>query len=273
MLKQVITLELSGKGDALDPESFALAVENLVALLKAVDAKMWPVSTPRYRWRIVAVGMHSPLRLTIEASKAIDEAPDADVVGSTMSGLTALESDKTRLPPRYFDSLALGFAKKFVGVYRGSVMTLAIEAPGRVTVRPSLCVAAAVDVLSEQQKAIPYEKYGSVGGVLRRVTLDERQDHEASDLQLIDIDSGQLIECRLNPQQARKLGAFIGRRVVLYGAVRFNAQRLPQKISVEEYRVIKEKLPTLEDLHAAKIDITGGEDAADFIAHLRGDGE
>jgi hypothetical protein len=32
-----------------------------------------------------------------------------------------------------------------------------------------------------------------------------------------------------------------------------------------------EPLPTIEDLHAMKIDITGGEDAADYVHRIRGD--
>lgn len=276
MLKQEITIILSGKADTITPESVAVAVESLAALLKSVDSNLWQVGKPRYRWKVTAVGMRSPFRMKIEADLLLADSPHADVAGHVMGGLRTLDQRTVTRVPAYFKEADLAAAKALVEVYRDSVSNILIESPDREPVSPSLRVARNVDRLTEKPKANPFDAYGSIDGTLRRATIDPRPGRQKYELQIIDRITDQVVECDVSPTLAERLSALLGKRVVLYGIVRYTVDHIPTRIAVsdDDYQLIDDtKLPSLDDLHRIGISITGGQDAADYVEGLRGNAE
>ena len=268
---QEITVELIEKQSRLGAKSLSVVIDSLVTLLSAVDAKMWTVNAPRYRWVVKAIQMQSPLKMTLEAVPTTPEPADADVVGTTLRGLTMLNRGAARRP-KFFDDRGLTASRHMVSVYGDGVLAMSLSAPLRPEFSPSTRIASAVDKITSLI-VHPFEAYGSIDGRLRRATVDDRPEHEVHELQIINRETDGFVTCRVTPDQARSLARMLGRRVVLFGTVRYNAAHEPQRITVEDFEQLEtEPLPTLEDIHALGLNLTGGEDAADYIARLRGNG-
>lgn len=270
--KQAITITVGGKGEYVSPESLVEVMDGVLKLLKSVDSHMWPVGAPRYYWRVTAVSMKSPLTIRWEATPTLEDSPPAPVAQTVVDGIKALEKGKRRLP-RYFRPDDLVQVHRIVKTYGNSVGNIRLEASGRKVVSPSTKAGrTALEVRESVLLPEPYEAYGSVEGILRRVTVDRREGHEASDLQLIERDSEQIVDCRLSPELAERMKHHLARRVILFGTVRYEGSHVPQRIKVEDFRAIEEEpLPTLEEIHKLGVNITGGEDAADFVSRLRGE--
>lgn len=267
---QEITVEMIEKETRLSADSLSVVIDSLVGLLRSVDSRMWTVNAPRYRWVLKEIRMQSPLTMTIEAVLTNPDAPAADVVGNTLRGLNQLNAGRARRP-QFFDQEGLALSKRMVSVYTDGVLAMSFRAPQRDEISPSSRIAAAVDRIAQNVRPDPLEAYGSIEGVLRRVTVDDRPRHEVSDLQIIDRRSNQIVNCSVSPEMAESLTEHLRKRIVLFGMIRYLGG-VPQRIKVEQFEAIPtEPLPTLEDLHELKINITNGEDAADFISRLRGD--
>jgi hypothetical protein len=275
MPDQELTIILSGKADVLTPESVVIAIENVTSLLKSIDSKMWNVGKPRYRWRITEVSMRSPFTLRMRADLILPDAPHADVTGALFSGMKSLDATKpAQKLPRFFDQSDLVAAKNLVGVYRDSIADIQLVAPKHDPFSPTTRIASSVDHLIQRPKLQPLDAYGSIDGFLRRVTIDQRPGHERSELQIIDRHTDQVVDCEVTPAKAAELSPYVGKRVILYGTIRYTANHVPTRIAVDSYEAIDESnLPKLADLHKLGISITGGEDAADFVEGLRGHGE
>lgn len=266
---QEVTVELIEKEKGLAAESLAVVIDSLVGILRAVDSRMWAVNAPRYQWVIKQIQMHSPLTMTIEAVLTSPDAPQADVVGNTFRGLGQLNAGRGRRP-RFFDEEGLALAKRMVSVYSDGVLAMNLRSPENTEISPSSRIAASVERIIQKAKPNPFDAYGSVEGVLRRVTVDDRPDHEVSDLQVIDRYTDKIVDCKVSPELAEKLTPHLRHRVVLYGLIRYVGEHIPQRIKVEDFDPIGSSLPSLEDLHDLGIRITNGEDAADYISRLRG---
>lgn len=267
---QEITLELIEKESRLSATSLSIVIDSLVSLLQSVDSRMWRVNAPRYRWVIKEIRMQSPLTMTMEAILTSPDAPLADVVGSTFRGLSQLNGGRARAP-RYFDELGLAFSKRMVSVYGNGVLAMNLRSPERPEISPSSRIAKSVERIVDNASNDPFDAYGSIEGVLRRVTVDVRPSHEVYDLQIIDRHTDEIITCKVSPELAEKLTPHLRKRIIVYGVIRYNGEHVPQRIKVESFEPIpSQNLPMLEDLHAMQIDITGGEDAADYIDRMRG---
>jgi hypothetical protein len=271
---QEVTVELIEKETRLSATSLSVVIDSLVSLLRSVDSRMWTVNAPRYRWVIREIRMQSPLTMTLEAILTSPDAPMADVVGNTFKGLKLLDGGRARKRPKFFDEEGLALSKRMVSVYSDGVLAMNFRTPEREEISPSSRIAKTVERIIENSPLDPFDAYGSVEGVLRRVTVDDRPKHEVYDLQIIDRHTDQIVNCKVSSEMAEQLTQHLRKRVVLYGMIRYNGEHVPQRIKVESFEPIStEKLPTLEDLHELGINITNGEDAADYISRMRGDGD
>jgi hypothetical protein len=160
-----------------------------------------------------------------------------------------------------------------VSVYRDGVLAMSLNAPEREEMSPSTEISRSVQKIMDKAKPDPFDAYGSIDGVLRRVTVDDRPEHQVSDLQIIDPKTDKIVDCQISPEKAESLVRYIRQRVTLYGKIRYNYAHEPIRIIVEEFDAPPDKIPTLEELHNLNINITGGQDAADYIGRLRGDEE
>ncbi|HWE95693.1 MAG TPA: hypothetical protein VG269_17135 [Tepidisphaeraceae bacterium] len=267
-------MELIEKETRLSATSLSVVIDSLVSLLRSVDSRMWTVNAPRYRWVIREIRMQSPLTMTLEAILTSPDAPMADVVGNTFKGLKLLDGGRARKRPKFFDEEGLALSKRMVSVYSDGVLAMNFRTPEREEISPSSRIAKTVERIIENSPLDPFDAYGSVEGVLRRVTVDDRPKHEVYDLQIIDRHTDQIVNCKVSSEMAEQLTQHLRKRVVLYGMIRYNGEHVPQRIKVESFEPIStEKLPTLEDLHELGINITNGEDAADYISRMRGDGD
>ena len=276
MPKQGLTITLTGTGSKLDAESVITAIESIISILRSVDQNSWNVHTQRYSWNVVAVSMQSPMTWGVEAMpRNSATVTEYDVASAMQDGLAALDNDSVSRMPNYFDAKSLENAKRLVGIYRYGVTSISIKSSARPSqIYPSIKIAKSVDTLVNR-KPKEYESYGSIDGKLRQITVDDREDHKAAtELQIIDRRTDQIVKCRVTIEQAEKLGQYIHKRVVIYGVIRYQDEDTPLSVTVENYDPIDEgSAPSLEDIHKAGIHFLHGRDSADVIDEARENGE
>jgi hypothetical protein len=274
MQKQTLTLKIEGKGEILDAESVATAIESLIALLKSVDKNSWPVGTERYKWNVTSASMQSPFTITLEAISRNQEILEYDVVGATCKGLMLLDTETAGKNPVQFDDASLMAAKKLVGIYHDSIVDISIKASGiSKEIHPSTKITKSIERITSRIKTIDRDGFGSIDGALRQITVDEREEHRQTGLEIIDRATDEIVKCKVTADQAVKLGPYIRKRVILYGLIRYRND-VPIQITLENFDAIDEpSLPTLEDIHRSGIEFCGGKDSADIIDELRGNGD
>lgn len=267
MPKQELTVVLDGRANILSPESVITVISSLAALLKSIDTHLWQVNAPRYQWSISGATMNSPLEITLTAIR-MGDLPDADVVGGLINGFKILEAKKNVVPP-YFCEDDLIAAKKLVSVYDDGIASITLRTTKKKSIQPTRRIADKVDVLTRSAPVATQDAYGSIEGKLRRVTVDDREDHELSEIQIIDRMTESVVECKLDAGLAEELSPYVRKRVVLYGKIHYE-NLVPKKIRVEGFDAISPTPPTLEQIHKMGFSITGGKDAREFIEELRG---
>lgn len=237
--------------------------------LRSLDARMWSVAQPRYEWCIDEASKNSPFTITLLAFLLNMDAPPANVVGALINGYKVLASDEPKLPVYWTveDVERMQEWNEVLG--HGARVDIRV---GRETIRIGHeIVANAKRCLEYQEKDIPHElsRYASIRGRVRQVTVDpdDKTGAKRRDFMLIDADTGASVRCIFDVHRAKDINATD--RVVAYGEVHRDEQGLPSIIDVEDFRVLPEKLPTLRELQDLDIDITGGEDAADYVNRLR----
>lgn len=266
MDEQQITFSVGDKGGVVDPDAVIAAMRAVLETLKSVDANMWPVRLPRFRWGILTASKASPLTVTMRAELAIPDARTVDVVHWTMEGWRAL-SNSPKKPPRYFSESDLDRAKMLADLR----VQLKIIAPGEPEVAVTPRISANVERFLKPTQAAPNVEYGSIEGTLRQVTVDDRDEHRTSQFQIIERYSGALVACRFNPADAQKVGAHIRSRIVVFGEIRYSPIRVPKHVDVRNYRIIPpdDQLPDLRDIQKLRLRTEGDADPADFIRDLR----
>jgi len=264
-----ITFEGEGNQEFIPPDALMDKLRYFLAILRHVDANSWNVGQPRLKWGIIEARTESPLRVKV-GSRVI--APDYRAEPLTLSravdGLLQLEQGAARAP-QHFDDETLRYARQLAEPIDG-LKRFVISGSGVKEYSPSQRLAENAERLRKPPKPKDIVSEGSIQGVLRRVTVDEREEHETSDLQVIDRLTGELVACNVTPDMAKDVGAYVGHRVVLFGSVRRDRRtRKPKRIEVRRFRGVKREPPSLHDLHRLGISISRDEDSGEYADDTR----
>jgi len=227
---------------------------------------MWNVGQPRLRWRISRAKKSSPLEITLEAEIVIEDAPRVDVVGAYMDGMRSLSSGHRRSKlPKHWNDDNLKAARILCRVPGVTLLGDKHE-----PVLLSEAIKANVDrILRIPVARAPLSEYGSVEGTLRTVTVDPRDDHLASKLQIIERFTQSLVDCKFDPSRSPELHP--PNRIVAFGTVTLGLDGKPKTIDVDDFKIIppESELPNLEDLRRLGIDPTNGQNSADYVSEMR----
>lgn len=272
MPDQTISFSIGGREDFISPESVADVLSSIVETLKSVDSNMWKIGHPRFKWRIAKASFESPLTISLSAELSIPDAPIVDVVRSVMDGWRSL-ADKPESKPAYFDDDDLKRARTIGSIFNNAVVSLRIQAPGQQDIAATTEIAKNVDRLLGKTKAKSSSEYGSLEGVLRQVTVDDREDHQRSEFQIIVRDTTDLVSCRFNPQDTADVGGHIRSRIVVFGDIRYSPAAKPTHIDVSRYRIIQpdDQLPPLDEIQSLGLRTEDDVDSVEAIRRIRGE--
>lgn len=241
---------------------FVSVISNTVKLLTAIDCDISKDRTPALRWRVRGLSMSSPLVIEIEGEVQQGRG-EIRPVSSMMSGLKRMASDKTR--PSHFTDEAMSAVRRLAIEHISH--SIVLESNGR-SVSPSACIIDGVDAIVGRVDA--YRAETSLDGRLDAIYLHG----ENPQFLIWDPITDRSTRCYFSEQDVEDVVGLLTNRVRVFGTARFNKRDEATSIEVDEFFRLPERgeSPTLADLHAAGIDITGGEDAADYVRRLR-DGE
>lgn len=273
MKEQEITIQVGGRQDIITPESVAEVMSSLVETLKSVDSNMRKVGTALYKWRITSASKKSPFTFTMrgELPAHISDEHAEDVVGTVVRGWNKL-NEGAKKAPKYFTPDDLKRASILAGVFGDSVSTLSIDTPSGDSIKFSTAVGESAKAIATPKLKQPSDEYGSIEGILRQITVDNREGYLKSEFQIIDRITGTVVICKFNSEVAETIGAKIKHRIAVSGEIKFDKAGKPQTIAVGNHRFLKDEdqLPSLEDIHKLKLRLPNDEDPADFIDDLRG---
>lgn len=270
MTDQRVTIILDGKRDTLTPESIALVFESVGKILERVDANMWQVGTPRYKWRLTLVHKGSPFECVFEAIKVAKGAPDVPVADIAIGGIQSLGRSR-KLPP-HFDDAALTAAARLPKVYDDSVLMMKLSAPTIERFAPSPSIVKNVGMI-RNKKPEKRRAHGSIEGVLRLVSANLVDDEvRKTEFEIVQRGTGATVKCRIDPGRIKKIGAKMTDRLRVYGCIDYEGVT-PVRIDVEDFRPLPHfgKAPSIQEIHRLRLNITDGEDAVDYLDRERGD--
>lgn len=236
--KVVLTL----KGDFIPVATFVEAARRLCAILTEVDASI--SGRHSLEWGIAGLRSSSAV---LEAMPRVlqDDYPDnsPEVISAVVSGMRQIDKQATR--PKHFSDEALEDAKHLAAVLNDHVERVDLRAVVRgrppVTASVTQRVAANVNELIGPR----YTALGSIEGTMELVSI-----HGTVYFNIYDLLTRRKVRCVCDMDVLHDLIGSLGKRLLVYGEIRFTAAGLPVSIRVEKVRILRERseLPQPSDL-------------------------
>lgn len=259
-MRNELTVKLLSRGNRVTVTSLIEALERTLLILKDLEESAAGPSSRASDWQILSISVNGTLRVTVTN----DSAPP--IVGTYMGGIRTIEN-APEAPPA-FDMNALENTRRLSGLLSKDLQAIVFSSPGEPEVMLTQHAAANVDALT-QTAPRPRFDHTSLTGVLEQITYTEDRHR----FRLRRSVSGLAVDCAFTPELLEQVKAALPHRVRVAGETKYNRVGDPISMQVETIELLpgKEKLPQFDDLSG--IDITGGEDAAEYVGRLRGDDE
>ena len=229
---QIRLVGVSLDGDKIPAEAFIRAAECLTRLLSEVDRSA--SGERRLDWRIAGLSTGSAsMVLQPVGLKGGDDDHGARIIGLTFSGFSTLEALAER--PDHFTDEALARTEALAQLADDQVAHVAVfseggNEPGRrleITKRLGANASVAIGAASTA--------IGSVEGTLEALTI-----HGQDAFAVYDSITGRRIDCRCDRETVDQAVAFLGRRILVHGKVRYDRQGQPKSVTVESMEALGE---------------------------------
>lgn len=260
-MRNELTVKLLSRGDRVTVTSLIEALERTLRILKDLEESATPGQSSRLSdWEILNIGINGSLKVTVTN----DSAPP--VVGTYMGGIRTIENAPEA--PAAFDPDALENTRRLSGLLSKDLQAIVFSSPGEPEVMLTQHAAANVDALT-QTALRPRFDHTSLSGVLEQITYTEDRHR----FRLRRSVSGLAIDCAFPSELLEQVKSALPHRVQVFGEAKYNRVGDPISIQVETIELLpgKDKLPQFDDLSG--INVTSGEDAAEYVGRLRGDDE
>jgi hypothetical protein len=279
-MARTIKLSVKARGEIDSPtvEDLLDQVRDYFEILKGVEQAIADDGANVIDWRIVAATTNSPISFEAQAfarEHGVNVDNRADMVArQTAIGLFQLETTDER--PAYFTDRVLMRAEKLFervtnGLERTSI-AFGEDLPA-INITPAIAKRATDNVrtvLRPENK--PYEELGSAEGFVDRIEKDA-WGHPIVRLRLRL--TGETVKCfikgnALKVLENRQIGdVWRGRRVQLFGKLKFKALGALNQIEADEVRFLRgrDELPTIDDI--TDENFTGGLSAEEYLVRLR----
>ncbi len=256
MSNELIHITLEGEEDKISVYAFLKTVRATMKVLTEVGIE----SGERGEWFVGKTSHNSPMHFEIVGSGV------EGIVKTFMEGMELLETAEgnNRVRPRHFNDNALVGAKSLVSVLNSGITRLDVYSDSDEHIRLTQRIAAASDYLKTPTS---FETVTELEGRLERVDI-----HGHAEFGLYDPLFSSPIECSFDAKDAEQIGSILSHRLRVTGNARFSSRTgRPIAISVEKWEKLPDdnELPQIEDLHKARLNLTGGHKSEDIIAELR----
>ena len=268
--EDTLTLDVGDSTNGVSVGDYTDFLQNAVATLQELDKESSQFGSETIDWRIVSVGVGSPLYATIRgrASSPKDEGRAKSIVADFVSGIDQLNRGHKRAP-KGFSEPALRHLAKMASYVRRLSPTVR-SANKRIELNEDLASNAdnAIKVIGVERHR--YKEFGSLRGTLKSVAaVREKTDK----VMLLERLSGEEIPCYFHNKDIEdEVRKGWKHRVELTGDIysdRATGKR--NRMVIKEIRILPQRgeLPQLEDLRG--IDITGGVESSEYVRGLRDD--
>lgn len=234
-------------------------LSNTINLLSEIDRDMSRENTPSLTWQFDKLSMGSPVT-AVMYGMAKQGRPNVNPAETMVRGLSQIDSEIQT--PQHFTMKALDLARTLA---KGdSAIQTTFQSNGS-SYRPSIYLSARVEQLLGHVDSYSVEM--SVDGRLDAIYVHG----DKPEFFVFDPVSDRGIKCLFPEEDIDRVLSLLQSRVRVYGDVRFNKRDEIVSVQVGDFERLPElkEVPSLGDLHSAGIDITGGEDAADYVNRMR----
>ncbi len=254
----------------LSCRSLAKYLQTIVDFLTHIDRALSETDTASVNWNVRHITMASPLIMELvpvakrRPKKSAHKRP-LPVVGTFIKGLRQIEESAKR--PAYFDDDALDLAAQVVGFRRNQIVSRFSSEEEPQEISPTEHSIANVEAILGRHGRYYYAEM-QLEGRLEEVSL-----HGTLTFSIYDPITERGTECDFTDDQLPEVIDLLRqrKRVRVTGRVKFNARHVPISVQVARFEALRDakELPQIADLHAERIDITGGQDSADYVRELR----
>jgi hypothetical protein len=258
------------KGIAVD--GFIAFFQNAVAALKELDKELSEHGLETIQWEVVEAGSSSPVFATFQGRPLPSVSPNGhsteEIITTFSAGLEKL--NRGNRAPTGFSRPVLHYTKQMALVAKryGLKPTLS-TASTRVIMEDEVAENADWAMKADELKKKFYTEHGSLEGVMTQLSTSDLRGRDR--LVIVNRVTGEHVTCYFHSSELeQKAREAWKRRVVVTGRIRVNSKsRRPEKIKVDQIRILPRpgELPGLADLQ--EIDITGGLESSEYVRRLR----
>lgn len=237
-IKTDLTLEIDGQ--RVTPEKFLRSVRSFFTVVTEVTAKLAGKKTGGIQWRVV-VKEGSNL-VGVEPQPGFDRAILGHVVTAISEGVTGIERSPEM--PRHFSERAVKSLRELadvVGTTEDDDTVVRIWTKKKPIQLTHKSVAHVSQMFASEQ-----EDHGSIEGKLQTVT-------ERGGLQFVVYEPlwDQPVRCRIPEELTERAITSFGKRVEVYGLIKYRKDGKPLSIQVDDIVTFpaKDEIPSFRDVH------------------------
>lgn len=280
VMSKTIKLSIKARGETDSPtvDDFLDQVRDYFEILEGVEQAIAENGAKAIEWRIVRATTSSPIALEAQAypvmfATNIDQRVEL-VTRQTAIGMQQLRTERER--PPYFTDKVLARAEKFFERVTNGLETTIVDFGDdlpKLELTPAVARQAAANTRSLLEPPDkPYNELGSVEGAARSIDSDGRG---RLILWIHSRLTGEEVKCLVSGEAADELGehqireVWRGRRVQVYGTLRFRGLGKLQQVEAIKIRFLRDRsdLPGVDDIYDPNF--TGGMRSEDYLARLR----
>lgn len=254
-----LTIKIGGKDEDVDASSFLTVVSETIRLLQDLDAEMTGGS-PSVNWVLSGASKNSPALFQFEG-RSKRGRDRVEVTGEFVASMIALEAGANR--PRYFTDSMLDRAKRISSPVGSKLSSLAYFEDASLHVASvTLRTAANADRFHLSER---YTEYGELEGSLGQLTAHDEQ----YEFCIYDSLTNRAIKCEFDPADFDRVREAMRRKVLVSGLITYRRKdHTAVGVKVDSWGVTRPSV-SIEELHAARIDLTRGRTSEDVVRTLR----
>jgi len=262
MARKALIVNITGENQGVGLPPLVKALSNTLKLLESVDAEAAHGKQPRIHWQVESIVMQSPYRMSIVGESSLGDAAVDRVLRPVVAGTRAI--NERAVQPPFFSQETMGLAKRLGLLLNKGLTRIRFEYDGEVA-EPTQHLVANVDALLQPK----YQAKTSLRGRLEEVDV-----HKGAEFRIYSEVTGEAVKCLFSKEQTSKVGALLGKRVMVSGRANYNQLHRVVSMRVEDYQEVPEQadLPRLEDLRNLGIDFGKGR-SEDLVRGIRDDDE
>jgi hypothetical protein len=244
MSEDRLQIIMAGKGESISVESLVTVLDNMVDILKDVEASLLQSAHSHTDWQVVGATHNSPLNIALAPTEDI-EGISRRALDAVVAGMRQIEQGVGKIPA-HFTYHTLERAKELVAVLNDGITRLLIVPPAGEALVLTQRTAARVDELLPA----PHDEIGSFEGRLETLSI-----HEKSTFAIWDAISGMRIECHIPEEMLKDALDAFGKRVSVSGRIHYARDARPRSMRVTDLYVFPEQsqLPQFRDLEGMEL--------------------